>query len=93
MNKEIVKRRITYCDWSMSAKNPASFEIDRNESFQELKRVIRLAREEGCLFARKFTPPITKTMTTPGDPAEERSSASTGITGEEWLEIVKKISS
>jgi len=95
MNKEIAKRRITYCDWSMSAKNPASFEIDRNESFQELKRVIRLAREEGCLFARKFTPPITKTMTmtTPGDPVEESSSASTGITGEEWLEIVKKISS
>ncbi|KAL7436208.1 hypothetical protein ACHAXM_005075 [Skeletonema potamos] len=44
----IRRRRITYCDWSLSAKNPASF------TSQDWKDVAFKAREEGCLFARKF---------------------------------------
>lgn len=44
----IRRRRITYCDWSLSAKNPASF------TSQEWKDVVLKARGEGCLFARKF---------------------------------------
>ena len=45
---EIRRRKITYCDWSMGAKNPASF------TCVEWKDVVAKARGEGCLFARKF---------------------------------------
>lgn len=44
----IRRRRITYADWSVSAKNPASF------TCREWKEVVDKARKEGCLFARKF---------------------------------------
>ena len=46
----IRKRRITYCDWSMGAKNPASL------TCLEWKDVVKKARGEGCLLARKFVP-------------------------------------
>ena len=46
---ELEKRRVTYADWSVSARNPASF-----VGAKELKRVAGIARKEGCLFARKF---------------------------------------
>jgi hypothetical protein len=54
---EIRRRRSTYCDWSMGAKNPVSF-----STIQEWKDVVCLARNEGCLFARKFvtTPSSTR---------------------------------
>lgn len=42
------RRRITYCDWSVGAKNPASF------TRREWKEVVEKARGEGCLLARKF---------------------------------------
>ena len=44
----IRRRRMTYADWSLSAKNPASF------TCREWKEVVEKARKEGCLFARKF---------------------------------------
>jgi hypothetical protein len=40
---------MTYADWSVSAKNPASFTARR-----EFLEVARKARREGCLFARKI---------------------------------------
>jgi hypothetical protein len=45
---QLVKRRITYADWSMGPKNPATFET------KDLKKVVEEARKEGCLVARKF---------------------------------------
>ncbi len=45
---EVRRRRITYCDWSQSAKNPASF------TSRDWKGVVVKARGDGCLFARKF---------------------------------------
>ena len=54
---EIRRRRSTYCDWSMGAKNPVSF-----STVDEWNDVVCKAREEGCLFARKF---VTTTTTTP----------------------------
>ena len=44
----IRRRCITYCDWSMGAKNPASF------TSLEWKDVVAKARGAGSLFARKF---------------------------------------
>eukprot|EP00551_Chaetoceros_affinis_P006497 CAMPEP_0203663090 /NCGR_PEP_ID=MMETSP0090-20130426/817_1 /ASSEMBLY_ACC=CAM_ASM_001088 /TAXON_ID=426623 /ORGANISM="Chaetoceros affinis, Strain CCMP159" /LENGTH=680 /DNA_ID=CAMNT_0050525957 /DNA_START=201 /DNA_END=2243 /DNA_ORIENTATION=- len=54
---EIAFKRLTYCDWSESARNPASFVVNRQQDpeFKELRTRIDLARDEGCLFARKFT--------------------------------------
>jgi len=46
----IRRRRITYCDWSVGAKNPASF------TSSEWRDIVKKARGEGCLFARKFVP-------------------------------------
>ena len=93
MDKEVVRRRVTYCDWSMNAKNPESFEINRKDKFKELRRVIRLAREEGCLFARKFTPILEN------DPSRGaiairgvKGEIQEAISVEEWLEIVTKMS-
>jgi len=44
----IRRRCITYCDWSMGAKNPAAF------TSLDWKDVVAKARGAGCLFARKF---------------------------------------
>jgi hypothetical protein len=44
--RTIERRRVTYCDWGDSARNPATF----NQITSEL---ITLARNEGCLFMRK----------------------------------------
>ena len=46
----IRRRKVTYCDWSLSAKNPSSFMA------QDWTEVLSKARGEGCLFARKFVP-------------------------------------
>jgi len=42
------KKRITYADWSMGPKNPATFEAS------DLKKVVAEARNEDCMVARKF---------------------------------------
>lgn len=85
IKNEVCKRRVTYCDWSMNAKNPASFLIDRKDRFKELVRVIRLAREEGSLFARKFH--VGTTQSGEGHREEEGLA----ITGDEWRGLLTKI--
>lgn len=47
---EVSKRRLTYCDWSESAKNPVTF-----HGVSHFREVFAKAREEDCLFARKFS--------------------------------------
>ena len=46
--QQLIKRRITYSDWSTGPKNPATFDGT------DLQRVAEEARKEGCLVARKF---------------------------------------
>lgn len=48
-DEQLEKKRITYADWSMGPKNPATF-----ATAKELKTVVVEARKEGCLIARKF---------------------------------------
>lgn len=78
--KEIASRRVTYCDWSENAKNPASFIINRQQDpdYKELKRRIIMARNEGCLFARKFTPGYN-------------ASLSDAINVTEWTRIIHDV--
>jgi hypothetical protein len=55
LGKAIWNRRVTYCDWSLNLKNPETFPIERRSEFQDVRRVLTIARKEGCLFARKFS--------------------------------------
>jgi hypothetical protein len=47
---QILKRQVTVVDWSQGMRNPASYE----KGVRDLRRVAKNAREQGCLFARKF---------------------------------------
>ena len=53
--KDVAIRRVTYCDWTTNAKNPATFTVSRHDQFKDFSQVLRLARNNGCLFARKFS--------------------------------------
>lgn len=81
------RKRVTYCDWSMNAKNPAAFELDRKNNFKELRDVVKAARKEGCIFARKFA-------ISPKGPVQEDVDYKKGeklITGEEWSTLIQKM--
>ena len=79
----ILKRPITYTDWSEGMRNPATF----SKGFADFRRVAKEARSKGCLLARKFAPFIP----VPGVAPEEQKI--TGhITVEEWREVVEMLS-
>jgi Core-2/I-Branching enzyme len=44
----VERRRITYSDWTLSAKNPVTFQPS------DLEKVVLEARKAGCIVARKF---------------------------------------
>ena len=79
---EIRRRRATYCDWSVGAKNPAAFAAG------DWRGVAEKARGEGCLFARKFVGEAAR----PGGMARtEGGSAGGGLVSvEEWRAAVAK---
>jgi Core-2/I-Branching enzyme len=47
--ERVAKRRVTWCDWSTSAKNPTAY-----SSFDPSSTVLQQAVAQGCLFARKW---------------------------------------
>jgi hypothetical protein len=50
---EFVKKRpVTYTDWTEGMRNPATFA----KGIGDFQKVARLARDKGCLVARKFAP-------------------------------------
>lgn len=80
---EFVKKRpVTYTDWSEGMRNPVTF----TKGISDLKKVARLAREKGCLVARKFAPfvPI------PGV-AKEDHEMTGNITVEEWRAEIERL--
>ena len=78
----IFLKPVTYTDWSEGMKNPATF----SRGVTDLKRVGKVARDKGCLIARKFAPYIA----VPGVPKREQK-----ITGEismtEWEAVIKEL--
>ena len=86
LGDKVSNRRITYCDWSMSARNPGSFNVLLEGRKAEFLEVVRLAREEGCLFARKF---IAGDVGGPGSRSSAAANAES-FTPEKWIEAVKK---
>ena len=90
LGDQVANRRITYCDWSMSARNPASFNVLLEGRKAEFPEVVRKAREEGCLFARKF---IAGDVIGPGSrppAAATGSEENEKFTADKWVEEVTK---
>jgi hypothetical protein len=82
-SQQIERRRVTYCDWSVSARNPATF----FKGMEDLKRIAIIARNEKCLFARKFIPFEVTPGDSTGTTAEQNESPGQ-ITVEEWKECI-----
>lgn len=89
---EVAFRRMTYCDWSMNARNPATFIISKEDDLKALRRVIALAREERCLFARKLVlqGSIEESRTRGDVYVSKDNPLNEIITGKEWLEFISK---
>uniref|UniRef100_A0A7S4RE95 Uncharacterized protein n=1 Tax=Ditylum brightwellii TaxID=49249 RepID=A0A7S4RE95_9STRA len=79
---EVVRRRVTYCDWSTCAKNPASF------GKKDIGDVYVQGRKEGCLIARKFGGVIRKQQGQSSSGGEDDENGL--LTVEEWRKVVVK---
>lgn len=80
--KFVVKRPVTYTDWTGGMRNPMTFA----KGLADFSRVARLARTKGCLVARKFA----LFVAAPGTPKEEVTITG-NITAEEWQEALEKM--
>ena len=49
---QVLRRQVTYVDWTEGMRHPASF----TKGMKDFKRIARIARKQGSLFARKFLP-------------------------------------
>ena len=77
--QHIVRRQVTYVDWSEGMRNPASYD----KGMRDFRRVAKLARANGSLFARKFVPYV---------PVPGKEPAVTGmISADEWREHVERL--
>eukprot|EP00581_Thalassiosira_minuscula_P031327 CAMPEP_0183767812 /NCGR_PEP_ID=MMETSP0739-20130205/12408_1 /TAXON_ID=385413 /ORGANISM="Thalassiosira miniscula, Strain CCMP1093" /LENGTH=583 /DNA_ID=CAMNT_0026006753 /DNA_START=12 /DNA_END=1763 /DNA_ORIENTATION=+ len=84
--KQVRRRKITYCDWSVGAKNPASF-----TTVEEWRDVVKKARGEGCLLARKFVVRKKKNNTNGGGGGGGREKkAIAEITVQDWKSAIVK---
>lgn len=84
----IRRRKITYCDWSMGARNPASF------TSKDWKEVVGKARGEGCLLARKFVSYLKQHGRGGGRSGGSNNAEVGGVDGlisvEDWISAVAK---
>jgi hypothetical protein len=77
-DQQVLRRAVTHVDWSEGMRNPAGY----SGGARDFARVARVARESGCLFARKFL------LAAPG------SDQVTGtISAEEWSREVARLES
>ena len=79
---EIRRRRVTYCDWSQSAKNPASF------TSQDWKDVVMKARGAGCLFARKFV--LLSSLRVGANKNVQPINSDGVVSVDDWITVVKQ---
>lgn len=83
--KNVLKQRVTYCDWSDGDKNPVTF-----TGIRQLREVVIEAQKEGCLVARKFKP-LKKDKTSmqgSGNKNDPYPKNCTIITVKSWSELV-----
>jgi len=75
----IKKRPVSYTDWTQGARNPVTFA----NGIVDFRKVSRLARDNGCLVARKFAPVII----VPG--VDKTTLKITGqISASDWLDEI-----
>lgn len=77
VDPEVVRRQVTYVNWSEGMRNPASY----SQGVRDLVRVATLARRNGSLFARKFVPAAVGN--------EQRITGA--ISAEEWAEAMRQV--
>lgn len=70
---QVCLQPVTYTDWSEGMRNPATFQA------KDLRRITKLARRQGCLLARKFSP-TNSAGENVGD-----------ITIDEWRRVVEEV--
>ena len=70
---QVCLRPVTYTDWSEGMRNPATFPAS------DLRRITKVARKEGCLLARKFSP-----TNSAGEHVGD-------ITVEEWKKVLDEV--
>jgi len=76
----VAKRPITYTDWTEGMRNPATF----TKGIADVRKIAKLARQQGSLFARKFAPFI---------PIPDKEPEVTGqIDAEEWKDVMEELS-
>ena len=76
MTPWLERRKVTYTDWSMGMRNPACF----TKGIKDFANIARLARQQNCLFARKFAPL---------DPATEQRTGDISV--EDWTKEMEAI--
>mmetsp|Transcript_24844 Transcript_24844/g.68479 ORF Transcript_24844/g.68479 Transcript_24844/m.68479 type:complete len:655 (+) Transcript_24844:277-2241(+) len=81
-NQRIHLKPVTYTDWTEGMKNPALF----SNGATDLKRVGKLARDKGCLVARKFGTHVN----IPGVALEDQKITG-AISIEEWAGVIREI--
>jgi hypothetical protein len=97
----VLKRPVTYTDWSQGMRNPTSY----TNGIRDFERVARIARKQKCFVARKFIvdnqikndPPGVQQPTTTNakfEPASQNSllNDSGQIDVDEWLNVLQKLS-
>ena len=75
--RQIVRRAVTYTDWSEGMRNPATY----TAGMAEFQKIARRARREGCLLARKFAPALVVPGTEPTMTGQ--------ISVDEWKSVVQ----
>jgi len=83
-NSLICLKPVTYTDWTEGMKNPALF----TKGAVDLRRVGKIARDMGCLVARKFATHIK----IPGIPLSEQKITGK-LTMEEWKFVIQELQS
>ncbi len=78
----VKKRAVTYTDWTQGMRNPATFA----NGLVDFQKVARLARDKGCLVARKFAPFIVL----PGV-AKEDLDVTGQMSAEQWRQEIEKL--
>lgn len=81
-NDCVLLRPVTYTDWTEGMKNPAMF----CHGPKDLKKVSKLARRNGCLVARKFSPHLPL----PGV-QKEKLKCTGEITIGQWNEVMSEL--
>ncbi len=84
----VLKRPVTYTDWSQGMRNPTSFTNGR----RDFETVARLARKQQCLLARKFVMVNSSGDDSATSVGIEARNQSGQITVDEWMSSVQQLS-